>query len=140
MHRSVQEADVYRQLHQEASHTLASGWVLWGESIRVDRKSESRQKSMQTTPSASFLHSPVGEPIRADRKSERGKDEGQVVIHSGPFCRHRRMDSVLTLKVAAPVKQPSPRISLPLRALRSPLLLSHLNYTLWFVYNLNTML
>lgn len=131
---------MYRQLHQEASHTLASGWVLWGESIRVDRKSESRQKSMQTTPSTSFLHSPVGEPIRADRKSERGKDEGRVVIHSGPFCRHRRMDSVLRLKVAAPVKQPSPRISLPLRALRSPLLLGHLNYTLWFVYNLNTML
>lgn len=103
---------MYRPLHQEASHTLVSGWVLWGESIRVERKLESRQKSMQTTPSASFLHSPKGEPIRADRKSERGKDEGQVVIHSGPFCSHCRMDSVLRLKVAAPVKQPSPHISL----------------------------
>lgn len=131
---------MYRPLHQEASLTLASGWDLWGESIRVDRKSESRQKSMQTTPSASSLHFPVGEPIRADRKSERGKDESRVVIHSGPFCSHHRMDSVLRLKVAAPVKQPSPCISLPLRALISPLLLGHLDYTLWFIFHLNTML
>lgn len=65
-----------------------------GESIRVERGVESRQKSMQTTPSASFLHSPKGEPIRADRKSERGKDEGQVVVHSGPFCSACRIQSL----------------------------------------------
>lgn len=118
---------------------MATSSVLWGAPIRVDRELEIDQNQCRLLHQQASCTLQWKEPNRVDRKSERREGRGQVAIHPASSL-HSHHGMALSPDWRSQLLSSS-LLYIPssFRVLGTlPLLIP--DCTLWFLYNLNTLL